>query len=124
MGVTLLLGSVFLGIKIFEYTSKFSHGIYPQAKHSRIYEKADLYYASAVRPRLQEISAELTVKPVWTAEDEAAAHGKRRIRRGERTEAENTQRVRFSRAGSTALTKEEAEHLALVKKLEARYEHH
>src|SRR5689334_23045511 len=28
--VTLVLGSVFLGVKAYEYTAKFGHGIYPQ----------------------------------------------------------------------------------------------
>jgi cytochrome c oxidase subunit 3 len=69
MGVTLLLGSIFLGIKMYEYNSKFSHGIYPQPQHSRIFEKADLFYASAVRQRLQAIMADLTAKPVFTPED-------------------------------------------------------
>ena len=48
----LLLGSVFLGVKMYEYNAKFSHGIYPWKPHSLIYEKADLNYAAAVRLRL------------------------------------------------------------------------
>jgi cytochrome c oxidase subunit 3 len=52
---TFLLGSLFLGIKVFEYQSKFSHGIYPALPHSRIYERPDIYYASAVRQRLREL---------------------------------------------------------------------
>ncbi len=59
MVLTLLLGSVFLGIKAYEYSQKFSHGIYPQHPHSQIYEKADVYYAQAVRMRLNELKAEL-----------------------------------------------------------------
>lgn len=54
MLATLLLGSLFLGIKGYEYSAKFSHGIYPAQPHSRIYEKPDLYYGSAVRARLGE----------------------------------------------------------------------
>ena len=42
MLLTFLLGSVFLGIKAYEYQAKFSHGIYPQHPHSQIYEKADM----------------------------------------------------------------------------------
>jgi cytochrome c oxidase subunit III len=49
---TFLLGSTFLGVKAYEYGQKFSHGIYPQAPHSLIYEKADLYYVQAVRQRM------------------------------------------------------------------------
>ncbi|MEN9667520.1 MAG: Cytochrome c oxidase subunit 3, partial [Planctomycetota bacterium] len=55
MIATLLLGSLFLGIKGYEYSAKFSHGIYPSQPHSRIYEKPDLYYGSAVRARLDEL---------------------------------------------------------------------
>jgi cytochrome c oxidase subunit 3 len=52
--VTLLLGGLFLGVKGFEYNHKFEHGIYPMAPRSRIYERADLYFASAVRERLND----------------------------------------------------------------------
>ncbi len=45
---TLVLGSVFLGIKGIEYYSKFTHGIYPAKPHGLIYEKSDVYYASAL----------------------------------------------------------------------------
>src|SRR5688572_16482096 len=38
---TLILASVFLGIKAFEYQAKFAHGIYPQRPHSLIYERAN-----------------------------------------------------------------------------------
>ena len=40
--LTLVLGSVFLGVKMYEYSAKFSHGIYPWRPHSLIYERADL----------------------------------------------------------------------------------
>ena len=45
MLLTLLLGIVFLGIKMFECNAKFSHGVYPMKPHSQIYEKPDVYYA-------------------------------------------------------------------------------
>lgn len=54
-GLTFALGCVFLGVKGYEYSQKFSHGIYPNKPHSMIYEKADLYYVSAVRKRLDKI---------------------------------------------------------------------
>jgi cytochrome c oxidase subunit III len=53
--LTLLLGCVFLGVKGFEYHHKFEHGIYPMAPRSRIYERPDLYFASAVRERLKDV---------------------------------------------------------------------
>ncbi len=51
---TLILGSVFLGVKAYEYNAKFSHGIYPWKPRSRIHERPDLYFAQAVRERLAE----------------------------------------------------------------------
>ncbi len=56
---TFVLGSVFLGVKLYEYNSKFKHGIYPHLPHSLIYEKPDLYYASAVRRALKDKQSEL-----------------------------------------------------------------
>ena len=54
MLLTLLLGTLVLGIKAYEYQAKFSHGIYPWAPHGLIHERPDLYYGSAVRARLGE----------------------------------------------------------------------
>jgi len=54
MLLTLLLGTLFLGVKAYEYQAKFAHGIYPQKPRGLIYEKPDLYYGSAVRARLGE----------------------------------------------------------------------
>ena len=56
---TFICGSFFLGVKAFEYKSKFSHGIYPMKPRSRLYEKADVYYIAAVRQRLQKLKAGL-----------------------------------------------------------------
>src|SRR4029079_5192454 len=54
--VTFVLGSIFLGVKAYEYMAKFSHGIYPMQPRSQIYERPDQYYASAVRARLMDLS--------------------------------------------------------------------
>jgi len=54
MVLTLALGGLFLGVKGYEYQAKFSHGIYPWSPRSRVFEKPDLYYGSAVRARLGE----------------------------------------------------------------------
>lgn len=59
MLLTLLLGCVFLGIKMYEYNAKFSHGVFPMAPRSQIYEKPDVYYAQAVRIRLTALKTEL-----------------------------------------------------------------
>jgi cytochrome c oxidase subunit III len=69
--LTFLLGSLFLGVKAYEYTSKFSHGIYPRLPHSLVYDKADLYYASAVRTRLNELKTGITTSgEALTPDDE------------------------------------------------------
>ncbi|NBU40546.1 MAG: heme-copper oxidase subunit III [Planctomycetia bacterium] len=54
MVLTFVLGTLFLGVKAYEYQAKFSHGIYPWAPRGRIHERPDLYYGSAVRARLGE----------------------------------------------------------------------
>lgn len=58
--ITFLLGSLFLGVKAYEYRSKFSHGIYPQLPRSLMYEKPDVYYAAAVHKSLLTAQEELT----------------------------------------------------------------
>jgi heme/copper-type cytochrome/quinol oxidase subunit 3 len=54
LAATLLFGCVFLGVKAYEYSAKFSHGIYPQHPHSQIYERPNVYYKQAVQMRLKE----------------------------------------------------------------------
>ena len=71
MVLTLLLGVVFLGIKMYEYSQKFSHGIYPQHPHSQIYEKPDVYYAQAVRKRLSVLKSELESNTERTEAEDA-----------------------------------------------------
>lgn len=53
--ITLALGSVFLGVKAYEYSAKFAHNIYPAVPRSPIYEKADVYYGGAVKARAEKI---------------------------------------------------------------------
>lgn len=71
MILTLLLGFVFLGIKMYEYNAKFSHGLYPQHPHSQIYEKPDVYYAQAVRMKLNTLAADLKNNTERTPEQDA-----------------------------------------------------
>ncbi len=52
---TFVLGSVFLGVKAYEYNSKFQHGIYPAKPRSLLHEKADIYYLQAARLRLEAL---------------------------------------------------------------------
>jgi cytochrome c oxidase subunit 3 len=72
LAVTLALGSVFLGVKAYEYTAKFQHGIYPWYPHSKIHERPDVYFGSAVRARGNELLAQLKVKPAEPAPGEAS----------------------------------------------------
>jgi cytochrome c oxidase subunit 3 len=72
MVLTLVLGTIFLGVKAFEYNAKFSHGIYPALPHSRIYEKPDVYYAQAVRLRLDAITARRQALESMPAEERDA----------------------------------------------------
>jgi cytochrome c oxidase subunit 3 len=51
--LTFILGSAFLGVKAYEYTSKFEHGIYPWRPHSLVYDRPDIYYVQAVRESLK-----------------------------------------------------------------------
>src|SRR6478672_2608419 len=59
MVLTFLLGSVFLGVKAYEYNEKFKHGIYPMRPHSRIYEKADIYYVQGTKLTLADKRSKL-----------------------------------------------------------------
>ena len=68
--LTFLLGSVFLGVKAYEYKAKFAHGIFPQQPHGLIHEKADIHYTAAVRKRLQTLKTELETKTDRTPVDE------------------------------------------------------
>jgi cytochrome c oxidase subunit 3 len=58
MVLTFLLGAIFLGVKAYEYNAKFAHGIFPQMPRGLIHEKADVYYAAAVRQRLKETATQ------------------------------------------------------------------
>lgn len=67
--ITLLLGCVFLGVKMYEYNSKFAHGIYPAAPRSLLHEKADIYYVQAVRTKLAAVQQTLKDKQAAAEKD-------------------------------------------------------
>ncbi len=69
--LTFALGSVFLGVKIFEYKAKFDHQIRPGLPHGPIWEKADVNYAAAVRLRLQELKTPLLANQKRTEAENA-----------------------------------------------------
>ncbi len=60
--LTFVLGSTFLGVKVFEYKAKFDHQIRPGLPHGPIWEKADVNYAAAVRLRLADLKTQLTLE--------------------------------------------------------------
>ncbi len=71
--VTFLAGSIFLGVKAYEYKEKFRHGIHPASPRSLLHERADVYYVSAVRDKLAKYRLELADKvqnKVATVEEE------------------------------------------------------
>lgn len=68
--VTFLLGSLFLGVKAYEYTQKFKHGIYPVRPHGLVYDKADVYYSAAVRKRLGELKTDITAEDAKLGKDD------------------------------------------------------
>ena len=47
--LTFVLGCIFLGIKAFEYNSKFNHGIHPAAPRSLLYDRADVNYLAGLK---------------------------------------------------------------------------
>ena len=95
---TFLLGCVFLGFKSYEYASKFDHGIYPWAyPRSRLYDKADVYYASAVREQLNSVRTGLDGKEAAAvdglSDDEKALLNKTgRLNKSEKDELEKVKK--------------------------------
>lgn len=77
IALTLLLGSAFLGIKAYEYSSKFAHGIHPNWPRSLIHERADLEYGKAVRAflrsNLEAVQAILAAPPTDDVDKQAQA---------------------------------------------------
>jgi cytochrome c oxidase subunit 3 len=66
--LTFLLGSVFLGVKLYEYSQKFAHGIYPLKPHGLVYDKADVYYSAAVRKQLADLKTGITASGAQLSE--------------------------------------------------------
>ncbi|HVX15541.1 MAG TPA: cytochrome c oxidase subunit 3 [Pirellulales bacterium] len=66
--ITLALGGVFLGVKMYEYRAKFAHGIYPWYPRSRVYERPDVYFGSAVRARATSLLTEFKADPEVASE--------------------------------------------------------
>ena len=69
MLLTLTFGSIFLGIKGFEYRAKYAHGIFPAQPRGLIWEKADVNYAAAVRAQLAAVKAPIEGKESLTDDE-------------------------------------------------------
>ena len=95
VALTLLLGGIFLGVKMYEYNAKFSHGIYPQSPRSQIYERADIYYASAVRERLRDLQLELGAAPIEATTSDAEATPEEAATDPAEMSAEDEERYQF-----------------------------
>jgi cytochrome c oxidase subunit 3 len=55
--VTFLCGCAFLGIKMYEYSGKFAHGIHPQpGGRSLLHEQSDVYYLARLKDQIAEYS--------------------------------------------------------------------
>ncbi|MFL6546645.1 MAG: heme-copper oxidase subunit III, partial [Candidatus Udaeobacter sp.] len=74
--LTFLLGSVFLGVKGYEYYQKFAHGLYPVKPHGLVYDKADIYYSAAVRKRLNDLKTDITNADAKLPDDDAGKEQK------------------------------------------------
>ncbi|PHS07943.1 MAG: hypothetical protein COA78_13135 [Blastopirellula sp.] len=57
---------------MYEYSGKFAHGIYPTAGHSRMYDKPDMYYVSALKKQLEELERKLNPPPAPVKKGEEA----------------------------------------------------
>lgn len=74
--LTFLLGGLFLGIKGYEYNSKFSHGIYPQGPRSLLYDRADLNYLAGLKAEVdQQILVLETARTEARASSSDEEHG-------------------------------------------------
>ncbi len=88
--LTLVLGSVFLGVKGFEYRAKFSHGIFPREEGRQLYNVANLNYAAAVRQRLGVLA---TAMQEADAEQAEMATQVERLPRRQKSLAEDLQEL-------------------------------
>lgn len=60
---TIALAFVFLGIKSYEYQTKFSLGIHPRPSRSLLYDRADVYYLSGLASELKAQIRHLEAMP-------------------------------------------------------------
>ena len=100
--LTLTLGSLFLGVKAYEYNAKFAHGIYPMSPRSLIWEKADLNYGAAVRIRLTDLVIELMpeLDQLAVEMEQLAAEQEQLARQGDELSRQDQARLNALKADS------------------------
>ena len=59
---TLILGSMFLVVKYFEYVAKFEHGIHPMRPRSLLYDKPNVEYLGGIKQSIRDFQSELVSK--------------------------------------------------------------
>ncbi|MEM9942844.1 MAG: cytochrome c oxidase subunit 3 [Planctomycetota bacterium] len=74
LATTFVLGCLFLGIKGFEYNSKFEHGIYPQAPRSLLYDRADLNFLAGLKQSCDDQIAHLEKADARDSEEKPDSH--------------------------------------------------
>ena len=80
---TIAFGCLFLGIKAYEYYSKYEHGIYPRSPRSLLYDRPDLVYLSGVKAetsRLVKEGASTDTPSAATQTDSTAVEAQERLR--------------------------------------------
>lgn len=70
--ITFLLGSTFLGIKAYEYQSKFEHGIYPRFPRSLLYDRPDLNYVAGLNAELDNQILRLERQSILAADQSSS----------------------------------------------------
>ena len=67
---TIAFGLLFLGIKGYEYASKFQHGIYPRYPRSLMYDRADLTFLDGIKMETSRLVNKALTEPRQAKSDE------------------------------------------------------
>lgn len=103
--LTFMLGCVFLGIKAYEYGSKFSHGIHPAAPRSLLYDRPDLNFLAGVKASCdQQLSLLAREDEPDTGESGAREHAAVDSVHGHAHDENLTERLELIRTGLVGWT--------------------
>ena len=70
---TLVLGSMFLVVKFFEYSAKFEHGIHPMRPRSLLHDKPDVEYVADIKQRIRDFQKKLADEDRFNASDDGTS---------------------------------------------------